>query len=343
MRKRWIMLLLAAAAVIAALPAGIGWVARDRVNSALDEQWPEASRRWSPGWLRSAVQIASPDGEADLTIDHFSTAPPGWLSATGRLRAERPPMVVDATGHLGWRGDFVLRFDADALEIPGPPRWHYRAPDLIVEGRVGEGAATRFRTPALSIHDPAGNVLELRDVELALSLQRVPDERMDVSLTLQTSRPGQPDSRLQLRFNGLDREALAQLIDALRALSARNPESATGRLAQLGVLGAWQQLADAGFTVALDPLRLDGTFEVEGRWHPGQAPRIRGGGSRETLRRWITDLVGLQLQLPPRLAAEQVDVWLQQAMERGWIRLQQDRIEIATTLEDGIDGPPAGS
>lgn len=323
---KWLLVLLILAS--AAAPALIGVFARQQLSTALTEQWPDASQRWDAGWMRSKLQLSHEDFDAELSLNHISLSPAGWLSAQGRVIAEDPPLVVDTSGRIGWTGTFALQVDADTFARPGPPRWLYQSPDLAVTGAFGRTMALKLETPSLTISDSLGNLLELRDAKLEASLSRADNDRVDLDLNLNLTRPGQPPSVLKLVVNNMDRDALASLFDAMRTLSEFEPSSAAGRMAQLGVASAWQQLVAAGFSSTLESLKLDGDFELQGRWQNDQPAALSGGGQRATLLDWMATTTGLQVGLPPDIAREQADAWLDQGGAQGWLVQRGQRVEL---------------
>ncbi|MDT8437874.1 MAG: hypothetical protein RQ729_02555 [Wenzhouxiangellaceae bacterium] len=343
MKLRWTAPLLALAVAFAALPALVGVLTQSRVQSALAERWPEVEQVWQRGWRQSRLVLRHDQLEAEIELEHLPLSPPGWLALRGRVRIESPPARVDLTGRLGLTGRFELNGRSDALVLPGPPQWRYHQPGLRVTGDIGQTLAIELRSSTLDIADSAGNRLALTDTVLQLTVRQAQQGPLDLELGLQLTRAGQAESRLQLALAGLDHDALIATIEAVRNLSTTEVGSAAHRLAQLSVLGALQQLADAGLAVLLEPLLLDGRVRVHGHWQPGQPPQITGGGPPATLHTWLAAIVGLHNGLAANeahaRASEQLAAIRQRGLAEGWLQIQGDewRIELPGP---GHPGPP---
>ncbi|MFN2333786.1 MAG: hypothetical protein ABR550_05105, partial [Wenzhouxiangellaceae bacterium] len=183
----------------------------------------------------------------------------------------------------------------------------------------------------LLILDGLGNRLVLEDSRLRLDWQPVAQQQGQAAVVIEAGRLTQGPSRIALRAEQINLEALQQLGHSLSALAAGERGGAASTMALLGAASAWQQLAAAGLDIELSELTLDQLFSLSGRFVPHvNRLSLNGGGRPETVLDWWSSVIGLARGLRPiearREARQALDrLALREAAGPGEFRIEQQR------------------
>ncbi|PKL96850.1 MAG: hypothetical protein CVV18_00030 [Gammaproteobacteria bacterium HGW-Gammaproteobacteria-8] len=329
MKRILIVLLFLLLLAALALPAAIGWLVQDRAGTALRERWPEAEIDWQRGWTRSSIDVDVPGGRAQIKLRHLTVMPPGLLALDGRITLSEPLAAIELSGSVSPRLVLQLQLDAPSIALQTQAMWQWDAPKLRIEADRNGNLMLNLESRQLLVHDGLGNRLTLAEFQLRLQNTAESDTHSGIELQLGATRLGAQPSGITLKAESVDREALAQLIEAGRELSNSEPDSATAGFAAIGALAAWQQLVAGGLSLELATLELDAAFELQGRWDPGtRRLRLLGGGPEATLLDWSAPLIGLQQSLTPDQADRLARDWLTALQDQPGIRRQDRQLRI---------------
>ncbi|MCA1778694.1 MAG: hypothetical protein LC637_04730, partial [Xanthomonadaceae bacterium] len=139
MKKRLpIIIVLFGVLVAAALPAAVGWIARDQIDHSLAENGLAQDAEWQAGWTRSTLRLRNPGVNLELRMRHVPLRPVGWLAFSGRAIVTQPAATLDLQGQIALDGRLEAFASAPGLQIYGPATWNYRQPELrLVTRRDG--------------------------------------------------------------------------------------------------------------------------------------------------------------------------------------------------------------
>lgn len=329
MKRTLVVIALGAVLLVAlAIPAGIGWLLERQAAERIQSRLPGAELQWNRGWFRSGFALDAAEVEAAFDFRHLTLSPPGWLALDGRVVLAEPPASIHVEGHVsaGFAGE--LRAGAPSLTVGEAVVGRYRQPNLrllAAENRLRALATAE----ALTLADGLGNRLRLDRIDAEARVEESGDGQVAIVVTASATRPGMPESRLDVRLSGADPNALEQLVQALTQLAGTEPGSTGAGLAALGLASAWQQLAARGASVELDALVLDGDFRLSGRWVPDKRVfSLEGGGSRETLTTWATALTGLAGGQSPARARAEIERTLRDAGARDGITVDDGQVRV---------------
>lgn len=329
MKKFVMVLVFLLLLALTAAPAAVGWLLHERLAQWADENSGQVQVNQQRGWRRSSAHLAGDGYALELRFRHLTLKPASLLAFAGMGRLDTVEATFDLHGHVTGNGTLHVEAAASALEWPGDVVWRYQEPRLHLVISPGGDAAVGARASSAVGLDGLGNQLLLEQARLDFCLQ-TEGSSADASLDVQAQRMARPDSRLQLSLTGVDREAAGEALAQLRLLLAARPESPAQAMALIGVLNGWQQMVERGLRLEQAVLQLDGDFQVEAAWQPGEKGfRLSGGGSRRALADWWAGIHGLSQQVPPGTARREIDLRLQELADQDWLHLERDRIELA--------------
>lgn len=329
MKKILIGLVFLILLAFAVAPAAVGWLLHERLTLWANENAGQVQLSQQRGWRRSSARLVGDGYELELRFRHLAVRPAALLVFDGVARLADAGAVFDLDGHLTGNATLHLNATAPEMEWPGDVVWRYRQPQVQLMVSRGGNADVEARASHVVGFDGLGNQLILEQAMLDFRL-REKGSASDVALDVQARRMASSDSRLELSLTGLDREATGEALTQLRLLLAAPPESPAQSMAMIGVLNGWQQMVERGLRLEQAQLRLDGDFQVEADWQPGQSGfRLSGGGSRQALQDWWAGIHGLSQQVAPDMARREIDVRLRELADQDWLRLDRDRVELA--------------
>ena len=328
--KKWLLLPIALVALVVLIGMGlIGAWLPGQVEDSLEANWPDATPVIQRGWFSTSVVAQTSTSRLSLDFQHLPWWRGAWLTGVGELELTEPEARIDLDGLFSLSGHFQLNAESESV------RWtsveENRIEQLSVEFTLQRDRQGRLNADAdtLIFSDRLGNRLDLRQIDLEKHWQPTGEDMREWMLDLQATAPQQPSSRLSLKASSVEAEALTALIDSLSELNRAPPESLQAQMAGLGLLGAWQQLAQAGLILELNPLALDQQINITGRWQPGTNElQLSGGGSNRSALDWLAPIIGLSQQLTPQLAREQAWQFLENAENHNQLTIQGEQFEL---------------
>ena len=315
------MAAVAAALLLAAVPAGVGQLLARWAPEIMEDWTPEARLDIQTGWMRSALALELPDGTRfEGIIRHLPLLPPGWLAASGQLAIPDAEDPFDVRGRMGLLGGIDFNAHHGNLEIRDQIRLRMEPVRMDLDATLG-GKHLTIVSAAFQVDDELGNDLAFADLRADLNWHHDHDG-LHAELVMVAERSDKGPSRLSAQARNVDPESAAELIEYWSRAARAERDSATERMAQIGILGAWQALQDAGIQLRLDSLELDGEFILEGRWmatDSGLESRVHGQGTAETLMDWLVPISALSMQVGPDDGAVFADDLLEALTEEGWV------------------------
>jgi len=343
MKRLLVILGIVVLASLLALPAVLGHIARQRIDTALAESLPEARPVWQAGWTRSSLQLEAAGWDARIALRHPPLPPDRWLALDGRLRVFEPAAAIDIDAGIALDGTLAMAASAAAITTRTPIEWSWQSPQINASITPAGRVRLAGRAERLGIRDGLGNRLVLEPVALTASSARIGDDLLRVRLEIRGQRPGAPGTRLALRLEPLAADPLATLFETLSALAGAEPGSARAGLAGIGAAGALGQLAEAGLVVRMPELVLDGDLKLQGAWNAAaRTLTLQGGGPRAVVVDWWAALAGLQLALPVTDARQAAEAGLQRLARDGVLELDDGRIDVDIDTARSIVPAPAG-
>ena len=341
--KRPLIIVFAAVCAIwlALLPLLVGLYLRGAVPE-WTAGWPEAEAvQFQPGWFHSALNWSSADGiDLALRARHVPPLRLGLLHVEGTISSPVTPEPARIRSHIGLAGGWNLSTLVDQIQDPGNlalaaddvrlnlarPSGHALTVNLRAE-RIGQG---RFPDA-----EPLG------PIRLLARQHQDDDGARHLGMDLELLSAALGAAALTVSIGPADADALAELIEGLVQWAGSEPDSLTQRLALLGMVGAWQQLAAGGLVLRIERLELGEHTRVSARWvAQGTQPSIEGSGRVDELAGWYAEIAALAGQAPDQ-AELIVDAWLLTLAQNGWIRLDGEHFEfIGPTATGGVAQSP---
>jgi len=323
-----VVMLLTVAAVVAALPAAIGWLVHDRLAPTIADGFPGATTKWDRGWFRSGLEVEDQAFSARLDFRHASPGA-GWLSVDGLVTLAEWAAAIDLNARLSLGGTLSASARTPELEVPGPVTWRYAAPNLTLTADRGGEARVTGAAERLLIFDDMGNRLALSPAGLEFVMQSAGVGTASARLELTAQRIGESQSRLSVSLESIDQAALAELLQALGELAGTEPGSAGAGLGVIGAASAWQQLVAGGLRINILELALDDHFALSGHWQPDSRNfALDGQGRRDTLLDWWSAILGLTGRVQPQQARAAARLGLLDLAEQGALQLDDDRVSV---------------
>ncbi|MGY6554790.1 MAG: hypothetical protein ACXIUM_09750 [Wenzhouxiangella sp.] len=293
--------------------------------------WPESEAvTFSPGWFRSRLQWSSADGiHLDLQARHAPPLRAGLLRIDGTLRSPIMPEAADLRGHIGLTGGWNL--ETRAAEVSDPHGTGLRAGSVALNLAQPAGQAATLILSADYLNRMAANRVSPEMGPLRLMARHHLDDQgqRHIGLDLEANNRELGAAGLTLTAGPADPLALNELIQNLTLWAGSEPGSLDQGLALLGAAGAWQQLGAEGLVIRLERLTLSEDTRIAARWAIEQPlPQFEGGGQPRTVAAWSGAVARLAGQ-PAEQAEQQALAWLAELARSGWIRLQDERFELA--------------
>jgi hypothetical protein len=341
MKKTLIILaLLLASFWLIAMPALVGAYLEREAPAWLAEAGLGDRAELESAWFSSRLRIDE-TYELNLHIRHVPPTSLSWLRFNGSFQAPvaRAPITVHV--RFGLTGLGALNLETVQLAVDGTPRFDSGVSRLAIEQAPEQSGRLVWQTDAAELHDPLGNRLAARRLELLLAwapTTRNPGragrgddalESMDLIVDLQADGESAPMLGLKIEVSSIQREALADLIDGLQQLSQSTEGSTSRQFALLTVAGAWQQLTENGLGLRLASLEIGPEARFSGRWSSDEnQPVIDGAGSIDALGEALVPVVGLSAGLSPPAAARLIERWINEVEQRGWLTIEAGRFEL---------------
>ena len=323
MKKTLIILFLLALAIwLVVLPGLVGLSVQRALPGWLDETLTDSQWQLDRGWFTSRLSIAlDPDHRLDLQARHLPPTQAAWLSTAGQgqLLPWLPELNLD--GQIGLRGQTRLTATSPAAQWAGPVAINSGAAALTLDLSPGQAVHLVLGTADLEANGSHGAGLAADYGQLNIDWTTHEGfGQLDLRLELDNTRPADSALWLDLSIRSIELDALGLLADAYDQLRLATPDSMSERLALLGLLGAWQQLVQAGLAIELEEARLGELLTLEGRWS-GQRDQgeITGGGQLETLLIGLAPYVALGSRGSIADAEETIMGWVFELTERGWL------------------------
>lgn len=353
MKKTLIILLLLAMAIwLLVLPGLVGLSVQRAVPGWLEETLAEDQWQLERGWFSSRLAIAL-DHDQQLTFQarHLPPIQAAWLRTTGggRLCEWLPELNID--GQIGLTGQTRLTATGPTIQWPaGPVAFHSGATALTLD--LAPGQAAHLVAGSAGLNARGREAVEWAADYGQLNLDWTTDEgfgQLALRLEFNDTQPAESALWLDLAIRSIELEALGLLADAYEQLRLAPPDSISERLALLSLLGAWQQLVQAGLTIEIQDARLGELLQLEGRWN-GQRDQgeITGGGQLETLLLGLAPYVALASQSAIAEAEETIMGWVIELTERGWLHsdgqyfvLNYRGSGLLESVSDTLDEPAA--
>ena len=327
--KKWLLFPVALIAlVVLAGPGLIGAWLPGQVEHSLESNWPDATPVIRRGWFSTSVTAQTATSRLNLDFQHLPWWRGALLTASGELILTDPEARIRLDGAFSLSGTVGITAEGDSIRWAGVEE--NRIGQLHVGLRLerGQRGQLHARANTLILSDRMGNRLDLRQLDLDSHWQATTETLREWALDLQATAPDKPASRLALDASSIDAEALNALTAALSELNRAPPESLQAQMAGLGLLGAWQQLVQAGLTMELHQLSLDQQVELSGRWQPElNELQLYGGGANRTALDWLGPIIGLSRQLPPQQARAQAWQLLESAEDHNQLTIRGEQFE----------------
>lgn len=331
--KKWLLFpvgLIVALMGLAVLagPGLIGAWLPGQVEQSLESNWPDATPVIRRGWFGTSVVAQTGTSRLKLDFRHL----PWWrgtlLTASGELILTEPEARIGLDGVFSLSGEVGIDAESHSIRWAGVEENRIEQMQLALRLQRGQQGRLHARANALILSDPLGNRLDLRRIDLESHWQPSSEDLREWALDLQATAPEKPASRLLLNATSMDAEALSALSGALYELNRAPPESLQAQMAGLGLLGAWQQLVQAGLKMELNQLSLDQQIELSGQWQPNLNEwHLIGGGANRNALEWLGPIIGLSQQRVPQQARIQAWQLLESAEDHNQLTIRGEQFE----------------
>lgn len=338
MKRLLTVLLLLLIALTICAPGIVGWIAHQRINESLAENWPDARVRWDRGWLESRVQASDDRTHIDIDLDHVPFDLSGWLIATGTLNLAEPETRFDLAGRLGWLGDVLVNVGSDAIALGGPLETELAGLQLrLTLNPTGTFDATLSgdRLSMRADNGPGDRELVVFGAP-ELTIDWSGTDPATAGLGLTARRTGHGQSRLDLSVRSIERAQMNELVTSLAGAAGAEPGSTRARFGMIGAASAWQQLVAQGIELQLESLELDGQARFDGRWAPREsALRIDGEGAIDPVIEWWATIAALSSGRAIAPVTDDVRGAIDTMGSEPWLTLSQDRfrVDFDSTIE----------
>lgn len=322
-----ILVLLAAATWLVVLPGLVGLYINRGLPAWLEESGQASLSDHRGGWFSSSVKLDGADWQLSARARHVPPTRASWLELDGQLQSAWLAQPLDFEGILGLSGATQLRLSAERLLSRTEPAVTAAASLLDLQQTAPGAVEAKLRLVALSLDDSHGNHLAPGDSRLTLSWRRLDPEHSSLQLAVEMDGP---PAGLAVRVEPIAIEPARELIQGIEQLQQARPDTIDQQMALLTIVGAWQQLAEAGLVIELGEVSLDAQTRLAGRWKTADGlPQIRGGGSLETLLGWAASLIGLGRGVSPETAEHEARAWLASLVDRQWLKPEGERFEFS--------------
>ncbi len=305
-------MLLLLAIWLVGMPALVGQYVRAWVPEWLADIEATDDSHFEPGWFRSDLDFSpGNDVHARLSARHMPPIGLSWLRLDGEITTPHSRQPTRVHGHLDLNGQIRMLAEGSQLAVGDQPRFEAQGVEIRLDQKRGGTTRLQSDLTAIAWSDHFGNQLDFADGQFTMDWHALDDDQVGLALAARFNQVEQSHLELSITASPLNVEALDQLIEGFRQLTAAEPESMAQRMAFLTIMGAWQDLKQHGLEIKLERLMIGPDTRLEGQWLTAtDQAHLTGSGRTDDLIEMLAPIIGLVRTDPPENAQRQARDWI---------------------------------